>query len=186
MDIIAQFHATYFYDVDEDTIHWMTDGIHYKVDFVTFARLLGFGKKDRDADLIHSESHMKGDSIVEIYECVDVDDGKTVGLKPVYYAMNNLLRQTINPKGGSDSTSLRKYATNLLSRMLPCNRKFSVSKFIWFELSKTLDDARNNFPYAPYIMYIIERVSGLIFKKDGQHKSYQLTSWSHYGKEKLL
>ena len=36
------------------------------------------------------------------------------------------------------------------------------------------------------IMYVIERVSGLIFKKDGEHQSYQLKSWSHNRKEEAM
>jgi hypothetical protein len=68
--------------------------------------------------------------------------------------MNNLFRETINPKVG-DSTSLRKYAKNLLARMAPGS-----------------DASRNDLPYAPYIMYIIERVSGIEFKKDVEHRPY--------------
>ena len=77
-------------------------------------------------------------------------------MKSFYYATNNLFRETINPKCG-DSTSLRKYAKNLLARMALGSDAFSVSRFIWAELSDSLD-ARNDLPYAPYIMYIIERV----------------------------
>ena len=36
-EVLAQFHATYFYDQTSDEIHWMTDGRHYRVDFVTFS-----------------------------------------------------------------------------------------------------------------------------------------------------
>jgi hypothetical protein len=35
-EILAQFHATFFHDVPNDTIHWMTEGVHYKVDFTSF------------------------------------------------------------------------------------------------------------------------------------------------------
>jgi hypothetical protein len=38
-EIISQFHATFFYDVDADGIHWMTEGVHYTVNFTTFSRL---------------------------------------------------------------------------------------------------------------------------------------------------
>ena len=92
--------------------------------------------------------------------------------------MNNLFRETINPKGG-DSTSLRKYAKYLLARMAPGSDAFSVSRFIWAELSDSLDDARNDLPYAPYIMYIIERVSGIDFKKDVEQRPYRLSQWQH-------
>ena len=108
---------------------------------------------------------MKTEDIVFAYERRDLADGKTVGLKTFYYAMNNLFRETINPKGG-DSTSLRKYAKNLPARMALGNDAFSVSIFIWAELSDSLDDVRNDLPYAPYIMYIIESVSGIEFKKN--------------------
>jgi hypothetical protein len=93
--------------------------------------------------------------------------------------MNNLLRETMMPKGGSDSTSLRKYATNLIFKMLPGAKPFSVSHFIWFDLIRVMDNGIGNFPYAPYVMYIIEHVTGLIFKKDGEHHSYQIKQWSH-------
>jgi hypothetical protein len=69
------------------------------VDFTTFGRLLGFGEKDRKADIIHNEGHMKGDRIVADYELQELADGTATG-----------------PKGGSDSTYLRKYATNLIFR----------------------------------------------------------------------
>ena len=107
----------------------MTEGVHYKVDFTTFARLLGFGSGHRYADTIQIENIMKTEDIAFAYERKDLADGKTVGLKSFYYAMNNLFRETINPKGG-DSTSLRKYAKNLLARMAPGSDAFSASRFI--------------------------------------------------------
>ena len=36
-EVLAQFHATFFYDIYTDEIHWMTEGRHYRVDFVTFS-----------------------------------------------------------------------------------------------------------------------------------------------------
>jgi hypothetical protein len=131
---------------------------------------------DRYADTIQTENVMKAEDIVFAYERRDLANGKTVGLKSFYYTMNNLFRENINPKGG-DSTSLRKYAKNLLARMAPGSDAFSISRFIWDELSDSLDDARNGLPYAPYIKYIIERVSGIEFKKDVEHRPYKLTQW---------
>ena len=154
----------------------MIEGVHYKVDFTTFARLLGFASGDRYADCIQTQPVLKPEDIVFAYERRDLADGRTVGLKSFYYAMNNLFRETINPKVG-DSTSLRKYAKNLLARMAPGSDAFSISRFIWTELSTSLDDARNDLPYAPYIMYIIKRVLGIEFKKDVQHRPYRLTQW---------
>ena len=52
--------------------------------------------------------------------------------------------------------------------------------------SDSLDDARNDLSYAPYIMYIIERVSSIEFKKDVEHRPYRLTQWQHIGWEALI
>jgi hypothetical protein len=71
----------------------------------TFGRLLGFGDKDRKANIIHNEGHKKADQIVDAYELEELADGTTTTLKSTYYVMNNVLRETMMPKGGSDSTS---------------------------------------------------------------------------------
>ena len=70
--------------------------------------------------------------------------------------------------------------------MAPSSDAFSISRFTWIELSTSLDDARNDLPYAPYIMYIIERVSGIEFKKDVEHGPYRLAQWQHTGWEALV
>jgi hypothetical protein len=114
-----------------------------------------------------------------LFECEELAGRKKVGLKPIYYAFNNLLREAVNPKGDSNANFLKKYIVNLLKMMMPDSKPFSVRKYIWFGLITTLKDGRNNFPYAPYMMYVIEMVSGLSFPKDYVHKSYQLASWSH-------
>ena len=68
------------------------------MDFTTFARLLGFGSGDRYVDTIQTKSVMKAEDIAFAYERKHLADGKIVGLKFFYYAMNNLFRETINPR----------------------------------------------------------------------------------------
>jgi len=52
-EIICQFYASYHHETTSsgaiDIIHWTTEGKHYKVDFITFSCLLGFGEYDRTA-----------------------------------------------------------------------------------------------------------------------------------------
>jgi hypothetical protein len=84
----------------------MTERVHYKIDFTTFARLFGFNKEDRDAEVIHYEQDMNHSMISSAYEYEDLADDSTTALKSVYYVLNNMFRETIYPKGGSDSTSL--------------------------------------------------------------------------------
>jgi len=46
-EVICQFYASYYLDNTNNTIHWTTEGVHYKVDALTFSLLLGLGRKDR-------------------------------------------------------------------------------------------------------------------------------------------
>jgi hypothetical protein len=96
-EIIMQFYASYQHEKDTtgavDIIHWTTEGQHYKVDFATFSRLLGFNRNDRDA----AELSDYDDVVMEEYQHMYLDgypaDGQTVYLKPYYYVLNNILRQ---------------------------------------------------------------------------------------------
>jgi hypothetical protein len=182
IEVLAQFHATFFYEDIKETIHWMKEGVHYRVDFTTFARLFGFSKDEREAEVIHFEQHMIHISIALAYEYYELADGSTTSLKSVYYVLNNMFRETIYPKGGSDSTSFRRFAPNLIARLLPGAKPFTVSKFIWFNLVEVTESGKCNLPYAPYIMYMIEMVSGISFKKDVEHASYQVKQWQHQKK----
>ena len=53
-EIIYQFYASYHLDTQVEThfIHWTTEGKHYKVDFITFSRLLGLGHMDRTSTAV--------------------------------------------------------------------------------------------------------------------------------------
>jgi hypothetical protein len=185
IEVLAQFHATFFHEDTRETIYWMNEGVHYKIDFTTFARLFGFSKEDRDVEVIHYEQHMNHSMISLAYEYEDLVDGSTTTLKSVYYVLNNMFRETIYPKGGCDSTSLRRFAPNLLASMLPGAKPFSVSRFIWYNLIEVTESGKCNLPYAPYIMYMIEMVSGISFKKDVEHASYQVKQWQHRKKQQV-
>jgi len=37
IEVIAQFRASFFFSVSDNTIHWTTSGIHFAVDYVTFS-----------------------------------------------------------------------------------------------------------------------------------------------------
>jgi hypothetical protein len=186
IEVLAQFHATFFHEDSKETIHWMTEGVHYKIDFITFARLFGFSKEDREADIIHFEAHMNHSKIVAAYEYDELADGSTTALRSVYYVLNNMFRETIYPKGGSDSTILRRFAPNLIARLLPGARPFSVSRFIWYNLVEVTESGKCNLPYAPYIIYMIEMVSGVSFKKDVEHASYQVKQWQHQKRQQVV
>ena len=48
---------------------------------------------------------------------------------------------------------------NVLVRFTPGGDRFNVPRFMWHELRNAMDDGRKGLPYAPYFMFMIERVS---------------------------
>ena len=113
IEVLAQFHATYFYKSDIDEIHGMTEGRHYRVDFVTFSHILGFDEEHRGFSYIHDERRVEVREIAFMYPDGRSADGKVKGLTSYYYILNNLIRHTINPKDGSVS-DLNGYVRNVL------------------------------------------------------------------------
>jgi hypothetical protein len=149
----------------------MTDGCHYRIDFVTFSQILGFGRAHRTYySRIHDENCAEISDISYMWGDPRIADGRRSGLQSFYYVMNNLIRSTINPKDGAD---INGYARNVLAH-LPDGDKFNVPHFIWVELSLAMDDRRRGLPYAPYLMFMIERVTGLRFPKDVIHTVYKI------------
>jgi hypothetical protein len=100
-------------------------------------------------------------------------DSKRSGLHSYYYILNNLIRNTINPKDGAAS-DFNGYVTNVLAHFGPGGDKFNVPQFIWHELRLAMEDGRRGLPYAPYLMFMIERVIGLRFLKDGMHNVFKI------------
>ena len=100
-------------------------------------------------------------------------DGKVSGLKSYYYILNNLIRHTINPKDGAAS-DLNGYVRNVHARFAPRDDRFNVPRFMWHELRNAMEDGRKGIPYAPDLMFMIERVTGYRFEKDGLHTFYKI------------
>lgn len=110
--------------------------------------------------------------ITFMYERHALADGLVKGLKSFYYILNNLFKQTTTPKGGAH-TNLYGLTRNVLARMRSTRDPFSVSRFIWNELQDVMDDARRRLPYAPYVMFMIERVTDYVFPKDVTHEAHR-------------
>jgi hypothetical protein len=98
-------------------------------------------------------------------------EGKADQLNPCYYYLNQFFRATIDPKQG-DATALRYFAPNLLNRMASDEEGFCIFDFIWNELRQTMNDPMKYLPYAPYLMYMIERVTNIRYPKDVIHEPF--------------
>ena len=151
----------------------MTEGRHYRIDFVTFSRILGFDEEHQGFTYIHDEARLEIHDIA--YMWIDRGDTnrKVSGLQSYYYILNNLIRHTFNPKDGAAS-DLNGYMRNVLARFAPRGDRFNVPRFMWCELRNAIEDGRQGIPYAPYLMFMIERVTGYRFKKDGLHTVYKI------------
>jgi len=183
--VLAQFHATFFYDIYTDEIHWMTEKRHYFVDFVTFSWILGFGEEERGFTYIHDEPRAEIRNIAYMWIDRRSADGKVSGLQSFYYILNNLIRHTINPKDGA-ALDLNGYVRNVLARFASGGVRFNVPRFLWRELRIAIDDGRKGLSYAPYLMFMIERVTGYKFDKDGLHTVYKIKKTQASGASKAV
>ncbi|RLM93982.1 uncharacterized protein C2845_PM08G14610 [Panicum miliaceum] len=131
---------------------------------------------DETRDPIHVEKKLKPDRCpFMFYNPIVAWEGKTKNLLPYYYYANFMLRWTIDPKKG-DSSALHVFAVNLLNRFAPGGKAFNIFYYIWNELRRVMDDSRKHLPYAPYIMYKIERVTKITFPKDAKLEVLHLRS----------
>jgi hypothetical protein len=137
---------------------------------MTFLWFLGLGSNDEKRDLIHVENQLKPSQLPALfYNPVLAEAGNAITLQPYYYTMNSFFRATTDAKDG-DTTVLRYFACNLLSHTMPGGRPFCIMNFIWNELRRTMNDPKKFLPPAPYIMYMIERVTKITFPKDRKHE----------------
>jgi hypothetical protein len=76
----------------------------------------------------------------------------------------------MTPREG-DSSNIPSYNRNLLVAMAPRPHgiDFSVFDFIWREIKAILKSPLKSCEYAPYIIQMIERVTGRTFGCDKKH-----------------
>jgi hypothetical protein len=94
----------------------------------------------------------------------------TSNLLPFYAYLNRLFQKMMIPREG-DSSNIPSYNQNLLVAMAPRPHgfEFSVFDFIWGEIKAISESPLKSCGYAPYIMHMIERVTGRTFGYDKEH-----------------
>jgi hypothetical protein len=172
-EILAQFHCSYYYNPYDNTITWTTQRNKCTIDYMTFSRLLGLGSKDEERTPIHNETKYNPRELTFMFPSRDLAiGGKADQLNPYYYYLNQFFCSTIDPKQG-DATALRYFAPNLFNRMAPDEEGFCIFDFIWNELRRAMNDPMKYLPYAPYLMYMIERVTNVCYPKDVFHEPFR-------------
>jgi hypothetical protein len=76
----------------------------------------------------------------------------------------------LTPREG-DGTKIPAYNKNILAAMAPNTNEieFSVFDFIWEKIKAISKNPLKSCGYAPYIMHMIERVTGHTFSYDKDH-----------------
>ena len=84
-----------------------------------------------------------------------------------------MFRKTIDCKSG-DKGNIADYSRNLLHRMALDARPFSVFDFIWCKIRSVGERPLKGYGFAPYIMHMIEQVTGHTFEYDKVHKALKI------------
>ena len=174
-EVIAQFYATVWFEGCENPImHWMTEGVKYRISFRGFAHYFHLDARDTSKDQIHNENQLTLEEIGFMYlNHGRVEFGKLTGMRPFYRCLNSLFRLTLAPKSG-DATTVQSISRNLLAAMSNDHAPFSVAHFLWEEIVFTSKSPIKSCGYAPYLMFIIERISKKTFVKEIKHEPYRM------------
>jgi hypothetical protein len=92
--------------------------------------------------------------------------GTINGLYTFYSVLNRLFRKIIYPRD-KDPTNISHYAKNLLANLRNGAPPFSVIDYIWEEIKGISLNPQKNCGFTPYLMFLIEDVTGRSFLKEG-------------------
>lgn len=71
---------------------------------------------------------------------------------------------------------IREDSPKVLQRFGPQLGLFSISHYIWNKIHDASEDTVRHYPYAPYLMHVIEQVTGIWFPTDVKHKKLKITN----------
>ena len=63
----------------------------------------------------------------------------------------------------------------MLQRFVEDFDKFSINRYIWNKIHDASEDPMRHLPYAPYLMHVIEQLSGIQFPIDSNHKLLKIS-----------
>jgi hypothetical protein len=163
-EIICQFYSTLYFDADGQKIMWMTDGQVYEIIVCHLARLLGLDHQltmEPEAR-IHTFNILKPEEMYFMYAPGAIAYPlKTENFIPEINTLHCLLRSTLTLRIG-DAIACPQYERNLI-QFYKEKRPFSVFDFILQEIISISRNTLHNCGYAPQLMYVIEKVTGIDF-----------------------
>jgi hypothetical protein len=133
-----------------------------------FATQFSYGQADKDRFRIHIHNPLEENEIKFMDAPGQEGNAGTInGLYIFYSVLNRLFRKTICQRDG-DPTNISHYA-NLRDGAPP----FSVIDYIWKEIKGISLNPQNNCGFAPYLMFLVEDVTGRSFPKEGIHMPFR-------------
>ncbi|GJM91716.1 hypothetical protein PR202_ga08122 [Eleusine coracana subsp. coracana] len=159
---------TNFYDGEKEAFDFRFYA-HFHADWYrsTYLRMK-HTRKERHK--VHKGNHMDAEDMRYMY--VDPDNcspPNSNGLKPFFSVLFRICRSTLAPRGGNFDR-IPAFQRDIL-HWVHGNRKFDVFDYVYQEMWDISISPKRGCGYAPHIMFIIEKVSGLTFNKDMKHLS---------------
>jgi hypothetical protein len=170
VEVIAQFYATLYIEEGGGArrMHWMTEGNWYHISYNDFASHFSFGAINAHHPRLHIHNPFEENEMKFMYAPrLEGNEGTINSLYTFYSVLNRIFRKTIFPRDG-DPTNISQFAKNLLANMRDGVPSFSVMDFVWEEI-KGISNPKKTCGFAPYLMFIIEDVTGRSFPKEGKH-----------------
>jgi hypothetical protein len=184
-EIMCQFYATLYFDIDGQKLLWMTDEQRYEIIVQWFACLLGLNQQlTMESDnRIHTYNVVKPDEMLFMYAPgAKATPPKIQNFHPKLNTLHHLLCDTLAPRIG-DATACLQYERTLILFYVQ-KKPFSVFDFILQEILNISRNTLRNYGYAPHIMMMIERrsqalTSSRTFRSPISNLSFQCSSYHH-------
>jgi hypothetical protein len=174
VEVIAQFHSTLYIEEGGGArrMHWMTKGDCFHISYDDFASCFSFGAADARHPRLHIYNPLEENEMKFMYAPGLAGNADTINrLYTFYSVLNRLFKKTICPQDG-DPTNISQFAKNLLANMRDGASAFSVMDFVWEEIKGISLNPQKTCGFAPYLMFIIEDVTGRSFPKEGKHMPF--------------
>jgi hypothetical protein len=152
---------------------WMTEGDWFNISFDDFTSRFSFGGADAHRVRLHIHNPLDEEEMKFMYAPgLEGNAGTTNGLYTFYFILDWLFRKTVCPRD-RDPTNISQFAKNFLDNMRDGDPTLSVMDFMWEEIKGISMNPQNTCGFAPYLMFIIEDVTGRSFPKEGKHMPFR-------------
>jgi hypothetical protein len=167
VEVTTQFYATLYIEEGGGgrRMHWMTEDDWYNISFDDFTSRFSFGAADADRLRLDIHNPLDEEEMKFMHAPgLEGNAGTTNGLHTFYSVLNRLFRKIVCPRDGNP-TNISQFAKNLLANMRDGAPPLNVMDFVWEEIKDTSMNPQNTCGFTPFLMFIIEDVTGRNFPK---------------------